>query len=245
MTTSSGVIIRLRSQRATWLFVSLAVGLLGLFSLGIGIGILFADGYGVGERLVLGVGGWLAGMLLLIGAYLGLRVARAVPELRVTSEGLTLHHGGLFRRPLDVSRGEVEEVVVHDALGMRPSGFDVLASSQILPDISTPIPTEARHWNLLIVFRHGFSLGDAPRRGLGAVAFVADRSGAYSGPPRGGVINGLLCEAEDPSEAQRAFDTWGGVLVDQPSERTIARIGAEEARRRMNRRSGSRGHGRH
>jgi hypothetical protein len=49
---------------------------------------------------------------------------------------------------------------------------------------------------------------------------------------RGGFINGFVCEAEDASEARRVFGTWG-VLVDQPSERTLARIGPEEVRRRM------------
>lgn len=234
MTKESAVVIKLRSQRGTWVFVSLAVGSLGIFALVLGGGTLLAEGFGTSERLVLGVGGLIAGIFLLAGACLGLLVARAAPELKVASGSVTLRHSGLLRRPLVVSRKDVGEVFINEHAGTQSSGLDLRASSELLPDFSTPIGSPARRSNLLLVF-HSEVVLDVPRRGLAAIAFIADRFSGYSGPSRGAVINGFLCEAEDASAARRAFGTWG-VLVEEPSQRALSRIGPDEARRRMNRR---------
>ena len=244
MSTEESVLIKLRTQRGTWLFVSLAVALLGAFTAVIGVGVLVADGFGVAERLVLGVGGSVAGFVLAIGAYLSFGVARAVPELRVAPDGFVLSHPGLLGAPLVVARNDVQEVFVAPPSAVSAANAAVQPHSWLLPDFSTPIGSSSRQWNLLIVFRQEFALADLPRRGIVAVAFIADRFSSYSGPPRGGLINGFLAEAEDPSEARRAFGPWG-VLVDQPSDGALVRIGPEEARRRLKRRSGFKSHGRH
>ena len=111
----------------------------------------------------------------------------------------------------------------------------VQPSSEILPDFSTPIGSPNRNWNLLIVFRRERALQDLLRRGLAAVAFVADRFSSYSGPSRRSVINGLVCEAEDAAGIRRAFGPWD-LLVDQPSDRSLTRTGPDEARRRIHKR---------
>jgi hypothetical protein len=221
----------------------------GLFMLLLGTGALVATGFAAAERLLLGPGCIAAGVLVLVGARLSSRMARAHPQLTVETDSFVLEHAGLLSRPLVVRRDDVAEISVGDfaAHGGRPAGQPAeaaprggrpgrpfSASSELLPDISFPIGSSGRRPNVLVVMRRGFALNGIPRRGLSAVAFLVDRSGAYSGPPRGGVINGLLFATPDSDEVRRAFAPWE-VLVDEPSEAALERFSPAEAQRRFKR----------
>lgn len=234
MATGRAEVIEIRSQRGTWLFVGLGLGLLGVFTFILGIGAAVADGFGMAERLVFGIGGVIAGVLLTCGAYLALRMGRTVPELHVFQDGLSLHHGGLLRAPLVVTRAGVEEVVQRSATVDETPTATVCPSSELLPDFSTPIGTPGRQWNGLVILRRELVLRDV-RRGVAAAAFIADRFSGYSGPVPHSVVNGFLFEAKDPDQIRRSFESWA-VLADRPSPQALMRIGAPEAGRRMKRR---------
>lgn len=230
-TADEPVVVELRSQRGVWLVFSTALGIPGLFMAGLAVGTLLSDDFGLAER-IFGVGVLILGGLLLEGARRGWGVVQASARLSIASDGFTVEHAGLLRRPLSVPRTAVEEVAVDglaDPSSQRPL---VAASTEILPDFSIPIDWHTRQSNVLIVFRSGFALGDTPRRGLGAVAFAADRFSSYSGPVRNAVINGMLCEAVDAAKAAQVFADWG-VLVKEPSSSALARVGVAEARRRF------------
>ncbi|MGH2628521.1 MAG: hypothetical protein ACRDHY_17940 [Anaerolineales bacterium] len=212
------------------------LALVGLFFLLLAVGVLVGTGFAAADRLVLGAGGSLAAVLLVIGALASLRMARSHPRLRVESDAFTLEHPGLLRLPLVVPRNEVTEICTGDPLaregkregegrsgGGRGSTPPIFPSSGILPNFSRPLRSSGRPPDVLVVLRDRLDLDGLPRRGLWAVAFFADRFGSYEGPARGGVIRGLVFDAERLDEVARLFAPWG-VMVGEPSEAARARL---------------------
>jgi hypothetical protein len=232
--------IELRGQRGPWAFLTVVLVLVGFFFLLLGIGVLATrGGFGAADRLVLGAGGSVAGVLILLGARASLRMARAHPLLRVETEAFILEHPGLLRLPLVVPRSEVAEICAGDFLHRKDSpgegggaNLHPSPSSEILPNFSGPLRFSARPPNVLVVLRDRLDLDGLPRRGLWAVAFFSDRFGSYEGPPRGGVVHGLVFAALRSDEVTRAFGPWG-VLVDTPSDAALAWVSPEQMRQRF------------
>jgi hypothetical protein len=222
--------IELRGQRGPWAVLTVVLALVGFFFLLLGIGVLVTRaGFGVADRLVLGAGGSVAGVLILLGASASLRMARAHPLLRIETDAFILEHPGLLRLPLVVPRSEVAEICAGEGARTNPQPSP---SSEILPNFSSPLRFSARPPNVLVVLRDRLDLDGLPRRGLWAVAFFSDRFGSYEGPPRGGVVHGLVFAAFRIDEVTRAFGRWG-VLVNTPSDAALAWVSPEQMRQRF------------
>lgn len=241
--------IPLQAERGTWVLYLVGLGFVAVLGLVFGIGIFFAAGFGTGERLVLGPIMTAVGFLALLGVRLCLRMVRVRPRLTVQADAFTVEHTGLFRAPLVVPRDAVAEICIAEfqAHGGRPqrgqrlpskppAGTEIVASSELLPDLSFPLGSSLVNPNVLVVMHDHLRLGALPRRGMFGAILLVDRSGNYTGPPRGGVVNGFLFGAFDTEQVRRAFAPWG-VLVDEPSDWARQRFSVGHHRDRFKRRT--------